>query len=412
MALFRSLENETSDVISNMLNNNVLPSKASYRGISALKNSDVLTAVSIISADISRFPISVIQKTDGKYTELKDVQYLLNTKVNEKMDAYHWRFAMVANTILTGNCVSQIIRDPKTGVPMDIRLFLPSETFINRIDPNNILYELTPDGTQNVIVCKPEDVIHFKFLSVDGVEGRSPLLSLGNEIELQESGVETLTRFFKSGMKGGIVKMLGARLSAESRKKAREEFELAQQGAQAGAPIVLDSTMEYQPLQIDTNVLNLITSNNYSTAQIAKALMVPGYKLGVNSPNQSVKQLNEDYFSSSLPYYFVPIISELQMKMLNDDERHNLRLEFDTRAITGITMADAVQAVNNGIMTGNEARVEMDKLARQDIPEMDAIYSTLNTVDIQQKAEYQEQQKSVEGGEDGGKGTSQLDNKV
>ena len=76
--------------------------------------------------------------------------------------------------------------------------------------------------------------------------------------------------------------------------------------------------MDYQPLEVDTNVLNLINSNNYSTAQIAKALRVPAYRLAQNSPNQSVKQLADDYIRNDLPFYFEPITSEFELKLLED----------------------------------------------------------------------------------------------
>src|SRR5699024_8889630 len=94
-------------------------------------------------------------------------------------------------------------------------------------------------------------------------------------------------------------------------RKMREEFEYAQRGATTGSPIVIDSNTEYSPIEVDTNVLQLINSNNYSTSQIAKALHIPAYKLAINSPNQSIKQLNEDFIRSDLPYYFNPIASDI-----------------------------------------------------------------------------------------------------
>lgn len=414
MVMFRSLEQDAEkSKLAAQVGDTIMPTlTASYSGMSALKNSDVLTAVSIVASDVSRFPIAVVDNTTGQYVHLDQVQYLLNTKVTKNMDAYHWRFAMVVNAILTGNSVSQIIRDPKTGEPMDIKLYLPSETFINTIDPNNPVYEMSPDGMSEVIKLRPEDVIHFKFMSTNGIVGRSPLLSLGQELDMQRSGINTLTKFFKSGMQSGMIKMLGSRLDREARRKAREDFEYAQADAQAGSPIVLDSTMDYKPLEIDTNVLNLINSNNFSTAQIAKALRVPGYKLGVNSPNQSVKQLNDDYFSSDLPFYFVPMIAEFQLKLLDDVQRHEYKLEFDTRSVTAPAITDVIQMINNNTISGNEARVKLNMLPRTDIPEMDNIYGTLNTVDIKQKAEYQSKQAEKGGQSNGQSGTTPIDNKV
>ncbi len=53
------------------------------------------------------------------------------------------------------------------------------------------------------------------------------------------------------------------------------DFEKMREGSTGGSPLVFDSTQTYTPLEIDTNVLQLITSNNFSTAQIAKSIESP-----------------------------------------------------------------------------------------------------------------------------------------
>ncbi|MDT3393961.1 MAG: phage portal protein, partial [Bacillota bacterium] len=138
-------------------------------------------------------------------------------------------------------------------------------------------------------------------------------------------------------------------------------------------------------------------SNNYSTAQIAKALHVPAYKLAVNSPNQSIKQLNEDFIKSDLPYYFEPVTAELQLKMFSDDERHKYVFEVDTRKETGMSIEDAKKAVEGQLLTPNGALTEVG-LPTSDNPDMDRYQSSLNNVFLDQKEEYQ-RNSSMKGGD-------------
>ena len=164
----------------------------------------------------------------------------------------------------------------------------------------------------------------------------------------------------------------------------------------------MDATMDYTPIEVDTNVLQLINSNNYSTAQIAKALHVPAYKLAVNSPNQSIKQLNEDFIRSDLPYYFRPIASALEMTMLTDDQRHNMHVDFDTRSETGYSPTDVNTLVNDGTITPNEARVMMG-LPESKNQDLNRFQSSLNTVFLDQKEAYQASKAvSSKGGEKNG----------
>ena len=393
---------EKRDWAQDYIDQGILPgfsNMPSYSGIGALRNSDVLTAVSHVASNVARFPIVILDDDKNAVKNIKSVDYLLNKHPNDMLSAYHWRFLMTVNAILTGDGFSRIIRDPHTKAPLEIQYFPPSQTYIDDSDVTNIKYEFTPINQKSggqTIVAPAEDVIHFMFFTYDGIHGRSPLLSLADEIGLQDDGIKTLRRFFKSGLKGGLLKAKG-KLSPEARLKTRKAFEYAQANSNAGSPIVTDDTFDYSPIEIDTNVLQLINSNNYSTAQIAKALHIPAYKLAVNSPNQSIKQLNEDFITSDLPYYFKPIASNLEMTMLTDRQRHNCHIEFDTRKETGMSMDDVQKGVTNNVITPNEGRVRMG-LVKSDNPDLDRFQSTLNTVFLDKKEEYQKQSTAKGGG--------------
>lgn len=387
MPFFRSIEQR--DWASDLLDNGILPSysRGGYIGVSSLKKSDVLTAVSHVASNVARFPYAIKDEKTGDIVSGDELSYMLNKKPNANLDGYHWKFAMAVNAILSGDSYSRIVRDPISDKPAMLEFYLPSQTFLDDSNPNNLIYEFTPNNANRSIVEPAQNVIHWKFFSYDGIHGRSPLLSLGDEIGLQESGIDTLKRFFKSGLKGSILNAKG-KLNKEARRKMREDFEYAQQGATGGSPVVVDETMEYKPLEVDTNVLQLINSNNYSTAQIAKALHVPAYKLAVNSPNQSIKQLNEDFIKSDLPYYFEPIVAELGLKLFDDLERHQKRFEVDTRKETGLSIDDAKKAIEGSLLTPNKALIESGRMPSTN-PSMDKYQSTLNTVSLDMKDEYQ-----------------------
>ncbi len=395
---------EKRDWAQDYIDQGILPgfsNMPSYSGIGALRNSDVLTAVSHVASNVARFPIVILDDDKNAVKNIKSVDYLLNKHPNDMLSAYHWRFLMTVNAILTGDGFSRIIRDPHTKAPLEIQYFPPSQTYIDDSDVTNIKYEFTPinqKGGGQTIVVPAEDVIHFMFFTYDGIHGRSPLLSLADEIGLQDDGIKTLRRFFKSGLKGGLLKAKG-KLSPEARLKTRKDFEYSQRNSNAGSPIIINDRFEYSPIEVDTNVLQLINSNNYSTAQIAKALHIPAYKLAVNSPNQSIKQLNEDFITSDLPYYFKPIASNLEMTMLTDRQRHNCHIEFDTRKETGMSMDDVQKGVTNNVITPNEGRVRMG-LVKSDNPDLDRFQSTLNTVFLDKKEEYQKQSTAKGGGID------------
>lgn len=388
------------------------PIRNSYVGIKGLKNSDVLTATTIVAGDIARFPI-IKKDLDGNIVQDEKLNYLMNVKSTQKTTAHSWKFAMAVNTILCGNSYSRILRDPVTNEPLEYVFYPPSSVSIESDnDYETYYYMIYPPHGNRQIRCEPEDVIHWKFFSHDTIYGRSPLLSLDDEINLQDSGIATLLKFFRDGFSSGILKLQGAQLAGEARKKARVEFEKSREGSTGGSPIILDATMDYTPLEVDTNVLGLINSNNYSTAQIAKCLRVPAHKLAVTNPNQSVKQLNDDYILNDLPYYFNAITSEHQMKNFSDEDRHKYTLEFDTRSVTGMNPEEALKLYNGGVITGDQALMYMGKSPTDDY-DMQRRKFSLNYVWADKAEEYQIVNKQRKGGDDEDEnGNSTTDNET
>lgn len=372
-----------------------------FVGLSALKNSDVFTAISIVATDVARFPLRVIDRTTGMDIEDNQLDVVLNSVTDENLSSYEWRFIMTVNAITAGNAYSRVVRDPFTKNVTELQFFRPSQVSVNQSDSKHPIYYFYPDNESSAIQEPAENVIHLKFFSNDGLNGRSPLESLVNEIKLQDSGTKTLSANFASGgFKSSILKISGE-MDREAKNVIKNDFVDAQRNTRAGEPMVLDDTVEYTPLEMDTQLLQLINSNNYSTAQIAKALRVSSYRLAQNSPNQSVKQLSEDYLKNDLPFYFRALESQLELKVLTADQRSTSKIEVDTREITGLSSEEAARNVNNGLMTAVEARNRMGKYAPLDEENhklLSRFQSSLNTVFMDKKEEIQEK-RNLKGGD-------------
>ena len=137
---------EKRDWASDYLTQGILPSwnnSGNYVGISALKNSDILTAVSHIASNVARFPIVALDKQNRNKTP-EEMDYLINKAPNGTMNAYHWKFVMTVNAILTGDGFSRIVRDPKDNKPLDIEYYPTSQVSIDDSDVTNVKYHFTP----------------------------------------------------------------------------------------------------------------------------------------------------------------------------------------------------------------------------------------------------------------------------
>ena len=203
--------------------------------------------------------------------------------------------------------------------------------------------------------CKPNDILHFKLSTTDGWLGRSPLLSLNEEISLQTNGLKVLNNFFSKGVfSGGILKLLNGTVNNQTKAKIREDFEKVNG---AGGTIVLDETQEFNENKINTEVLKLIQANKFSTQQIAKVLGIPINRFGQELVNSSDTGQNDIYIASTIAMYESSICDEINLKL-------GVELELDLSKLRQDTKEDRLRRIAEGkvksefaqALTVNDAR--------------------------------------------------------
>jgi HK97 family phage portal protein len=326
-----------------------------YVSASFLKNSDVFTAVKVVSQDIATNPIKLMDNDDNVLSD--DLNYLLNIKPNGTMTAWSFKFALTANLLLTGNAYARIYRDKKDK-PIELRLIKPSWITIYKDSDDNLMYQVNDeDGHQYELA--PDNILHYKYFSSNGIIGLSPLHSLRNEVDVQDAGNQMLMNFFKSGLHSrGALKINKSDLEPEAAKAIKNKF--IKSNNDSTGVTVLDSTMDYTQLEVDTSVLKLINSNQYSTKQIAKAFSIPTSKLGIESAHTSVVQENLDYIQNSLDHYFSVFNSENNVKLIDFKDQLKLHFEFDVSRLlkldTQTNIEESIKMWQNGGISHDEYR--------------------------------------------------------
>jgi HK97 family phage portal protein len=341
----------------------------------ALRNSDIYTAVRIISSDIAGLNIKVLNKNQEEFNE--DLNYLLNVKPNANNTAYSFKFSLVANAFLNGNGYAHIIRD-KQKKPQELRI-LKSSNMTATIEKGKLIYKYNGD------VILKEDILHFKFFTVNGITGISPLFSLVKEVEMLNSGNSALLSFFRNGVKGsGILKVKSSNLNKEAKDKIRAKFEESNAGNNnALKTIILDETMEYTPLEINTKVLELVNNNKYSTTQIAKAFGISKDRFGQETPNTSINDANAIYLQNTLKNYLISIEQEITLKLIEYPLTKTYKIIFDTSTLFNKTELEeyeiAIKGITGSLLTINEARA---KIKLPPIENGDKLLQSLNFKEV------------------------------
>ncbi|NWN99263.1 phage portal protein [Tetragenococcus halophilus] len=406
---FNSKKERMNQDLERLLYNQEHGIHTSYTGIRALKNSDVFTAVRIISADVASTQLK--NKGNESNTVMEDVLSLFNNNPGNGLPGWHFKFIIIANMLLNGNSYVQILRD-KNGFVNGFYFLQNDLVSVEQISDektganNNIVYNVSEDVTGKTARLNPENILDFRYITLDGIMGLSALYSLSYEIGISQGSKIFLRNFFDNGgTSTSVLKYKKGQISEDQLKGLKENFANSQLKSNGGL-VAIDDTMEFNRLQIPTEVLNFLNSYKFSTNQVAKAFGLPVSKLGVETVNTSITQSNLEYLQSTLDPIFKMMIAELQTKIFKSIDS-GYELEFDSSRLVDIDPELKLERVTslfkNGQISLNESRAPFGYEPTED---GDQIFIDLNRIPLSSLDEYQRakirkenEKNSLEGGD-------------
>lgn len=316
------------------------------RADEALKNSDIFTGINIIAGDIAQS--GLIHQVGGR--ENKRVLEILSKNPTPTMSAYTFYYALIAQLIMYGNSYAIIHRNGD-GIFTHLEYCQPQHVSMLRdTDTGAIAYDVIRDhakGENEQILAK--DMLHLKIGSLDGLLGRTPLASLKTEVSMLDSGNKLLASFFAKGIQaGGILKLKNGSVNNSIKREIKQSFEEVNAGsANANSVIVLDESQEFEQYTLNTDILKMIQSNEFSSKQIAKVLGIPLNRFGMELVNSTDEGANKIYISSTLAMYERVLCDEL--KKLDID------LQLDFSALLYDAMDDRMKRLMDGKSEGVNA---------------------------------------------------------
>lgn len=334
------LQADSSDAFLDALISLSSDDSSMFVGASALKNSDVLAGVNVIAGTIAGSKILCDSPIFSK---------MLNDAPSEHYNAFSFWYSLVANLILNGNSFAEILPNHNLELLLNSKMTVKYDSDTGLV---KYIYK-SDDGTERQIA--PDSILHFKILTTNGVSGISPLYSLQDAMKLQKNGDKLLNGFF-SNPSTSVLKVHKTDLSSDAKNAIREKF--GQANRNSLGTIVLDDSMDYSTIQIDTGLLKMVNSSNWAADKIAACLFIPSELLGVENAHSSIEQSLRIMFLQGLSVYLNAITSELTFKL------KDYNFEFDTSSIMPASQNEVYSSVfdgvKNGVLTINEARQQLN----------------------------------------------------
>lgn len=310
----------------------------------ALHNSDLYSVTSLVSADLA----------GSTFTGNERIVTILNKPTN-LTSRYNFYQTIYLELMLSGNAFAVLERN--RGVLTGLR-YVPSSAVTLDLTQDKLTYIINSVGDWQGGVFEPTDVLHFKTMAygndVQALIGHSPLEALTYEYNQQESLKNLSLSVLTKGLNPtSVIKIPYVSLNTDAKEKVRSEVEKSQTGINSGRPLVLDNSIEFQQLDINANVADLITNDAYQRTQISKVFGIPTSYLNGKGDEQSNLEMIQSMYVNALNRYIEPITSEMKLKL--DDS-----IDLDITSIIDYSGSglkqDLLNYVDKGIITGAQAQ--------------------------------------------------------
>ena len=327
----------------------------------------VWRGVNIRAGTVGRLPLNVMKRSGvGKeIDEQHPAQRLLREQPNSEQSAKAFKSLLESHAILAGGGFALIVRD-EFGQPTELIPLDPADVMPFR-ENGRLGYSLVSGG--QMIVELPDNILHVKGLSWDGINGLGITDVLKESIGLGLAAQKWQSVFFKNGAAPQtVIELPGSLRNKEAVERFRAMWGKRHKGIDnAHQPALLENGAQLKSFSVSPNDAEMLATREFEIKQVASMIGISSHYLGdpTRTSFASLEVENRN-FLRDLQDPLTNWESECYKKLLTpaEKERRSHVVEFDKEQIerpdlTTFTNALIAQ-VNNGLLTPDEARDKMN----------------------------------------------------
>jgi HK97 family phage portal protein len=371
--LKRLFKNETVDMMN--------PKLLEWLGIDLdtpkdkLSEATYFACLKILSESLGKLPLKMYQRTERGIvkSDKEDVYNILKLRPNPYMTSSIFWSTVEMNRNHYGNAYVWCRYD---GLQLQDMWIMPSENVTIVVDDSGILgkknaiwYRYNDRYDGKMYVFRNDEVLHFKTSATfDGITGMSVRDILKSTVDGALESQNFMNNLYKTGLTGKAVLEYTGDLNEEAKNRLIQGFEQFASGSKnAGKIIPVPLGMKLVPLDIKLTDSQFFELKKYTALQIAAAFGIKPNQINdyEKSSYASAEAQNLAFYVDTLLYILKQYEEEITYKILSTqliEQGYFFKFNVNVilRADIKTQMDSLSTAVQNGIMTPNEARDYLD----------------------------------------------------
>lgn len=345
----------------------------SYRGKNALKEATVYACIRILADAVGKLPVKIYQDKEGKQSAADHyLAPLLKLRSNPWMSSRDFFKCLEVQRNIYGNSYAWLETETKgrnagrvTGMyPLDatrVKIYIDD---VGLLPGKGKLWYTYTDNKNTEYRIDPDEMLHFKGLTLDGIVGLTPLEKLKSTIENAGAASQYLNNSFKTGLQTkGIIHYVGD-LNPEAQKTFREKFESMASGLKnANRVSLLPIGYQFQPLSLTMADAQFLENTQLTIKQIAAAFGVKNHQLNDldRATHTNISEQQREFYIDTLMDILTGYEQELTYKLFTQKELdEGYYVKFNVNAILRADPKTRYEgyriAIQSGFLTANEVR--------------------------------------------------------
>ena len=341
----------------NLLGGTATSAGENVSNINAPKVATVYACVSLISNTIASLPFRLYRETDsGNILMPGLIDDIVRKQPNQYYNSYDFRKAMMTNLLLRGNAYVLPMRDGASLAGIEL---IDNDHVTIDTTSGELIYQLRLNNGINMRLL-PEQIIHLKLWTIDGINGVSPIAYAKETIGTSLSATKHLGSFYGRGATPkGILQIQGTIRDADRVRQIGEQFDQRYAGANAGGTAILTEGAEYKPVALSNRESQFLETLRFGVEEICRLYSVPPHKIGhlegAGYAN-SIEAQNAQFVTDCIRPIVEMIEMEFTNKLLSGSRKFNLDLRALMRGDIMTQVQRNVSYWNIGVLSANDIR--------------------------------------------------------